>query len=456
MKRELIATLAAGAQVIDRDLRFLHVDGATPGLLGRKVTDRFPGVEDTEVFAALGRCLGERARQRVEVELAMPAGEVRWIELHFVPVPEGACVVSLDVTELRRTASVQLQAVERVAGGIAHDINNVLSVILSYSEMIREELDAEAATRADVDEIRTAGMRAADLTRQLLAFGTRPMAIPRVIDLGAVVASSAKSLQRVLGGGIELTHVSSTKCWPVLADPGQLEHVLLRLGMYARQSIEGGGKLMVETRNANLATGPHVVLAFTSDAAGVDPEGTSELLDPVREIARQAGGVFEHEVVPGAGTILRLCLPRTGDRAHHPVTVPPFGLTTGGVILLVEEDPQLNAVVAGILRRAGHRVLPACNAGDALLICEQEVGRIDLLLTNVVLSRLDGQRLAQRLEMLHPEMRVVYMAGYTDDARLVNDVRSSGVALLEKPITPGALLRQVRRSLAQRSSTVTI
>ena len=141
---------------------------------------------------------------------------------------------------------------------------------------------------------------------------------------------------------------------------------------------------------------------------------------------------------------------------YHPVTVPPFAVPAGGTILLVEEDPQLNALVAGILRRAGYNVLTATNAGEALLICEQEVGRIDLLLTDVVLPRMNGQRLAQRLGPLHPEMRVVYMAGYTDDAGLVHDVRASGVALLEKPITPAALLRQVRRSLAQRSSTITI
>lgn len=456
MKRELVTTLAAGCPVIDRDLRYIHVDDATPGLLGRTVTERFPGVEDTEVYAALVRCLRERTRQRVETELAMPAGEPRWIELHFVPVPDGACVVSLDITALHRADRLQLEAVERVAGGIAHDINNVLSVILSYSEMIREELDAEAETRADVDEIRSAGMRAADLARQLLAFGTRPMAIPRVVDLASVVASSEKSLRRVLGTGIELTRVSSTHCWPVLADPGQVEHVVLRLAMHARQAMPAGGKLTVETRNAELASGPHVVLAFTTQAAGLDVDGAGEVLEPVREIARQAGGAFEHEVVPGKGTVLRLSLPRVAQGTHHPVTVPPFGLTVGGSILLVEEDPQLNAVVAGILRRAGYHVLPACSAGDALLICEQEVGRIDLLLTDVVLPRLDGQRLARRLALLHPEMRVVYMAGYTDDARLVSDVRASGVALLEKPITPGALLRQVRRSLAQRSSTVTM
>ena len=460
--RDFIGSLAEGSQVIDHDLRFRAVAGAASGLLGRTLAERFPGVEGSPVYAALVRCLHERAPQRLETELPVTNGPSRWLQLHFVPVPDGVCSVAIDITEQKRLtdqlrSSLQLEAVGRVAGGIAHDINNVLSVILSYSEMIREELDNEDAARADVDEIRTAGMRAADLTRQLLAFGTQPMAIPRAVDLGALVASAEKPLKRILGATIEVSRVSSAMCWPVRVDPGQLEHVLLRLAMHARQTMPAGGKLVIETRNVELAAGPHVALAFTSRAIGLGPEGASQVLDPVHEIVEQAGGFVEHEVVPGEGTTLRICLPRVREAGeYHPVTVPPFAVPAGGTILLVEEDPQLNALVAGILRRAGYNVLTSTNAGEALLICEQEVGRIDLLLTDVVLPRMNGQRLAQRLGPLHPEMRVVYMAGYTDDAGLVHDVRASGVALLEKPITPAALLRQVRRSLAQRSSTITI
>lgn len=325
----------------------------------------------------------------------------------------------------------------RMARGIAHDLNNALSVILSYADFISEDMQAGEPAMADIDEIRAAGMRAADLSRQLSSACRPPADQPRAVDLGKIVAGTEKLLRRMLGTDIELGRVSSNRCWPVSGDPGQLEHVIMHAAMTARYALPSGGWFTIETKNVELATGPHVLLAFSASGSVVDNELQLELLAPVLEIARHNGGQVASSATP-TSTRIEIQFARSIERgvAIHGPTIPPVVHATPATetVLLVVEDSHVATVAAGILRREGYQVLLALNAGDALITCEQHAGTIDLLLTEVALPRMSGRQLAERLRTLRSELVVAYLDG--------------------APITPALLSSKVRSSLDARRSPV--
>jgi PAS domain S-box-containing protein len=391
----------------------------------------------------------------------------------------GFAKVTRDLTEWRRLEeqfrqAQKMEAVGRLAGGIAHDFNNVLSVILSYAEAIEDGLGPDEPMRADVAEIRKAGDRAAQLTRQLLAFSRRQVLNARVLDLSKTVAGMADMLRRVLGAGISQTTLCASGLWSVKADAGQIEQVVMNLAVNARDAMPKGGKFTVEIANAelddeyarlhhDLEPGSYVMLAVSDTGTGMDKETLARIFEPffttkepgrgtglglatVFGIVKQSGGHIWVYSEPGQGTTFKIYLPKvSGPADAHPSARPPLE-SVGGTetILLVEDDEQVRAVACGILRRNGYVVLEAPNAGEAMLICEEHGAKIHLLLTDVVLPRMGGGQLAERLLAVRPEMKVLFMSGYTDDAILQHGVLDSGVAYLQKPLTPGALTRKVR------------
>jgi signal transduction histidine kinase/ActR/RegA family two-component response regulator len=494
--RDVLNSLLEGCQVIGFDWKYLYVNDTVcvqgkrsrEELLGRTMMECYPGIDQTPMFSALRRCMVERKHDRMENEFAFPDGSKGWFELRFIPVPEGTCILSLDITESKRTAAAlarseeqlrqaqKMEAVGRLAGGVAHDFNNLLSVILSYSSILIGDLRSNDPMRADLDEIKKAGERAADLTRQLLAFSRQQVLEPRILDLNDIISSMEKMIRRLVGEDVAVRSVLAPGLGKVKSDPGHVEQVLMNLVVNARDAMPEGGTLTLETQNVELDAhyaaahlgvkpGPHVMLAVSDTGIGMDRatqerifepffttkekgKGTGLGLSTVFGIVQQSGGSIWVYSEPGKGATFKVYFPRT-DEAEIAVPPPVAVATLRGseTVLLVEDDSQLRTVARGILQRNGYRVLEAQNGGEALLLCEKHKGAIHLLLTDVVMPHMSGRELAERLKSIRPDMPVLYMSGYTENAIVHHFVLSPGVALLQKPLTPEALLRRVREVL---------
>jgi two-component system cell cycle sensor histidine kinase/response regulator CckA len=390
--------------------------------------------------------------------------------------------VNRDVTaslalEAQFLQSQKMEAVGRLAGGVAHDFNNVLSVILSYAEMISGDLKPGEPLRADVEEIRIAALRAADLTRQLLAFSRRQVLETKVVNLKDSLVGMEKMIARLLGADVALTMVPASDLWNVQVDPGQFEQIVMNLAVNARDALPQGGKLTIDTANVvldedcarshpGLLAGEYVEIAVSDSGLGMDRETQARIFEPffttkekgkgtglglatVFGIVRQSAGHIWVQSEPGAGTTFKLYFPRFGGLVEAPSSAPTELRSESGseTILLVEDEEQVRVLARSILRRHGYVVLDASNAGEALLACEQHGAMIHLLLTDVVLPRMSGRLLAERLATIRPEMKVLFMSGYTDDAVLLHGVLDSGVSFLSKPLTPTSLTRKVREVL---------
>jgi signal transduction histidine kinase/CheY-like chemotaxis protein len=376
--------------------------------------------------------------------------------------------------EERLRQAHKMEAIGKLAGGIAHDFNNMLSVILGYSEMSIFALAEGDPIRADLQEIQRAAERARELTRQLLAFSRKQILEPKVLDLNQTLHGLSNMLRRLLGEGIELNLATHTRIGKIKADPSQLEQVVMNLSVNARDAMPKGGKLTIETRDVELDAeyaaqhpdvlpGPYVLLAVTDDGVGIPPGDGARIFEPffttkpkgvgtglglstVQGIVRQSGGHIWVYSEPERGATFKIYFPR-----HQLPTDAPAAQAVGAqiargweTILLVEDDEQVRALTRIVLARNGYNVLEAQSPGEAIIVCEKYPAKIHLVLTDVVMPRMTGKELAERIGPTRPQMKVLYMSGYTDDAIVHHGVLDAGVAFLQKPLTPDALLRKVR------------
>jgi two-component system cell cycle sensor histidine kinase/response regulator CckA len=494
--RDVLGSLQEGCQVIGFDWRYLYVNDALvrqgrlsrEELSGRTMMEAYPGVEAQPFFPLLRRCMAERTRERIEIEFAFPDGSIGWFDLRIVPVPDGICILSLDTTEAKRAQtqlsqaeeqlrqSQKMEAVGVLAGGVAHDFNNVLSVILGYGDMLLADLKPTDPIRADIEEIEKAANRAAALTRQLLVFSRQQVLEPKVLVLNDVLVGMDRMFQRILGADVDLVTLPAPSLGRVRVDPNSIEQVIMNLVVNAREAMPQGGKLTMETANVELdeeyarhhldvRPGPYVMLVVTDNGEGMDRATQARIFDPffttrskgkgtgfglstVFGIVRQSGGHLWLHSEPGHGTTFKVFLPRVDDPADSVAPAEEPVLRGGNeTILLVEDDDQVRAVTRGILRRAGYAVLEGRNAGDALLQSEMHHGTIHLMLSDVVMPQMSGPELAKRLASVRPDMKLLCMSGYTDDSIVRHGILEAKVSYLQKPITVDALTRKVRETL---------
>jgi PAS domain S-box-containing protein len=371
----------------------------------------------------------------------------------------------------------KMEAVGRLAGGVAHDFNNILTAIGGYTDLLLEDLPLDDPRRQDVDEIHRAADRAAALTQQLLAFSRRQVLQPKVIDLNALVSNVERLLGRLIGEDVQLATALADDVGRVRVDPGQLEQVIVNLAVNARDAMPGGGRLTIETRNVDLdaayaaehrtvVPGPYVVIAVSDTGTGMNADTQSHMFEPffttkevgkgtglglatVYGIVKQSGGSIWVYSELGHGTTIKVYLPRV-DEPPEPLAAPgpsnPESLRGTETILLVEDEPAVRAVARQILARQGYTVLEASD-GPAALAMVGGAGRVDLILTDVVMPGMSGRTLADQLATRWPGVRVLYMSGYTDDAIVRHGMLESGLAYLQKPFRPDALVRKVRELL---------
>jgi signal transduction histidine kinase/ActR/RegA family two-component response regulator len=395
-----------------------------------------------------------------------------------------------DITEQRRlqqqlTQSQKMEAIGRLAGGVAHDFNNLLTVITSYSDLLFEGLQPDDPRRDDVDQVRKAAEGAAALTRQLLTFSRQQVLEPRVIDLNSVIEHLKKILQRVIGEDIELSTTLEPELGAVKADVGHIEQIVMNLAVNARDAMPTGGKLTIET--ANVAQDPNparsreasrgeatpcVMLAVTDTGTGMDEATKARIFEPffttkasgkgtglglatVYAIVEQWGGFIWVYSELGHGTSFKIYFPLVQAPADSGAVGAQADVPRGSeTILLVEDAAAVRAVSKQVLERQGYTVLEAPDGQAALHLAQRHRGPIHLLLTDVVMPKIGGRELAERLTQSRPDIRVLYTSGYTDDSVVRHGILENGVAYLPKPFTPDSLARKVREVLGptRRSS----
>ena len=373
--------------------------------------------------------------------------------------------------------SQKLESIGHLAGGVAHDFNNLLSVILSYTHLARWKVGEAHPVLPYLEEIEKAGARAADLTQQLLAFSRRQVLDLRVLDLNVVIENVSKMLRRVIGEDIEFRATFAPDLANIKGDPGQIEQILMNLLVNARDAMPNGGKLTIETANVHLdagyvathlgaTAGPNVMLAVTDTGVGMDKETQQHIFEPffttkdvgkgtglglstVFGIVKQSNGHISVYSEPNAGSTFRIYFPRTdAEGTWAPSEAREMTDERGHeTILLVEDEDQVRTVASSILTALGYQVVTTSGPSEALRASELHGGRIDLLLTDIVMPEMNGRQLAKRIALFRPNIATVFMSGYTDNAIQHQGVLDASDAFLQKPFNPSSLARKVREVL---------
>lgn len=432
-------------------------------------------------------------RQHFERTLVKPDGKTGFTWAHYIPdvtgnEVRGFFVLVSDVTELKQAEdekaglerqlhqAQKMESIGRLAGGVAHDFNNMLSVILGHAEIALMRMDAEHPVYASIKEISRAAERSADLTRQLLAFARKQTVSPRLIDLNETVASMLNMMQRLIGENIRLVWQPSAVLWPVMVDKSQIDQVMANLCVNARDAIDDQGTITIATENCGIGDnysavhpdaqpGNYVKLTISDSGSGMNREVLSHIFEPffttkgvgegtglglatVYGIVRQNNGFINVYSEPGIGTTFSIYLPRHagGDEFASPETMGETLCSGNEMILLVEDEPAILEVAKMLLTELGYRLLTAATPAEAFRLAQGHAGEIHLLITDVIMPEMNGRELAGKLLALYPQIKCLFMSGYTADIIAHHGVLDEGVSFIQKPFqitTLSAKLREV-------------
>ncbi len=495
LMRYIIEHNRSAIAVFDNDLHYIYVSQRY--LEDYRIGDRqIVGRHHYEIFSDLPdqwkdvhrRALAGEVLSAEDDRYERQDGSVDWIRWECRPWYEadgaiGGIILCTEIITERKSLQAQLlqaqkmESVGRLAGGVAHDFNNMLGVILGYTDLSLDHVEPGGRLYASLQEIRKAAERSAGLTRQLLAFARKQTITPRVLDLNDTVEGMLRMLRRLIGEDIELHWQPGAKLWPVKIDPGQIDQILANLCVNARDAIAGVGRVTIETRNAVLgasvsqpypgaARGEYVLLSVSDDGCGMDKETLGKLFEPffttketgkgtglglatVYGIVKQNEGLIDVQSRPGEGATFRIHLPRYRcAEAQTDDEGPAENFATGNeTILLVEDEPAMLKMISAMLKKQGYGVLAAATADEAIALADACPGQIDLLMTDVIMPTMNGRDLAARLQSRLPAIKTLFMSGYTADVIAPHRVLEQGVNFVQKPFAIGGLAAAVRAAL---------
>ncbi len=484
--------------ILDKNQRVLRSNKAAERIF-RQSSDRVLGKQCWEIVHGTDRPIdgcpilqAKKSLRRETMELQIGEG---WFEVTVDPILDtsgqfsGAVHIVSDITERKRSEkerenlqeqlhqAQKLESVGRLAGGVAHDYNNMLSVILGYTELAMNKVDPSSPLHAELTEIFTAAKRSADITRQLLAFARKQTIAPKVLDINKTVESMLKMLRRLIGEDIDLTWLPESNLWLVKIDPSQIEQILANLCINARDAIAGVGKVTIETHraildeayctdNAGFVPGEYALLAVSDNGCGMDKETLDSIFEPffttkdmnqgtglglatVYGIVKQNNGFINVYSEPGKGTSFKIYLPHhigeTGEIRTETVTEIPS--SNSEMVLLVEDEPSIRKLGRKMLEKLGYQVLAAGTPCEAIRVAGKQPGGIHLLITDVVMPEMNGRDLAERLHAHYPDIKILFMSGYTADVIAHRGVLDKGVNFIQKPFSIKDLAAKVRAVL---------
>ena len=504
--RVLVENLPVGlySSTPDPEGRFIMANPFMARMFGYTSVEEFLNISMKDLYQNPVDCRGVAEKiltqgsvQGEEVRLRKKDGTLIWgsVTAQAIRDAEGnmGCFDGFikNITERKRSEAVnakleeqlqqaqKMESIGRLAGGVAHDFNNMLGVILGHTELAMEQVDPAHPLFEDLSEVRKAAERSADLTRQLLAFARKQTVAPKVLDLNETVEGMLKMLRRLIGENIDLAWLPGPGLWPVKVDPSQIDQILANLCVNVRDAIAGVGKVTIETENmafdedycrehAGFVPGEYVLLAVSDDGIGMDKETLSHIFEPffttkgvgegtglglatVYGIVRQNNGFINVYSEPGKGTTFRIYLTRFAEGAlpaqpKGPAEPDPRGHET---ILVVEDEPAILKMTLKMLERQGYIVLPAGSPGEAIRLAEQHTGEIHLLMTDVVMPEMNGRDLAKNLMSRHPGLKSLFMSGYTANAIAHHGVLDEGVQFIQKPFSIKDLAAKIREALGK-------
>jgi two-component system, cell cycle sensor histidine kinase and response regulator CckA len=481
--RALFAAMRDVILVLDADGRYIKIAPTDPTylykpsteLLGKTLHEVFPKEKADSLLAHLRQALNEGRMQRVEYQMQIGEMEV-WFDGSISPMSQNSVIwIARDISERKHLEeqlrqSQKMEAIGQLAGGIAHDFNNLLTIINGYSELLVKRLPVGDPTRRLLNEIKEAGERSAALTRQLLAFSRKEIFTPQILNLNSIIENLEKMLQRIIGEDVQLIVSMDCESGSVRVDPGQIEQVIMNLVVNARDAMPQGGRLTIKTANVDLDAactrehtgqqpGSYVVLTVSDTGCGMTEGVKQHIFEPffttketgkgtglglavIHGVIKQSKGYIEVYSESDVGTTFEIYLPRVEpspaldnsvSKIHHDM----HGTET---ILLVEDDIAVRALTHHILVNHGYTVLKASDGNEGLRVAERYTDTIHLLITDVVMPGLSGRQLAERMQSVHPEAKVIYLSGYMDDAVVRHGILQDEVHFLQKPFSIDALI----------------
>jgi two-component system sensor histidine kinase EvgS len=435
----------------------------------------------------------------VEVKVYHKNGGTVWLEITATFIrdengkPTGLLLAGRDINARKKAEeekakleeqllqAQKMESVGRLAGGVAHDFNNMLNVILGYAELAKLKLTSDDPVSKDIEEIEKAAIRSRDVTSQLLAFSRKQIISPKIINLNELILSIQKTLARVIGEDVHLSFYPKENIWQIKFDPTHIEQILFNLAANARDAMPGGGKLTMETHNVHLdeafcrdhlgfMPGDYVVLAVSDNGSGIDKENLQYVFEPffttkdvgkgtglglamVYGIVKQNGGFINVYSEPGQGTTFKIYMPRNLEMdATVEETKEESAVFSPAMILLVEDDDMVRGMITQMLKTIGYSVMAAATPGEALSLCEKGDTTVDLVITDVVMPVMNGRELRDKLRVVRPEIKVLFVSGYTSNVVVHHGILEEGVHFLQKPFSMNDLSRKISEALAGKRS----